>query len=267
MIAPGVVKSSKRGTRQPSESYVSGEFVVLRADVDSVPYRAIARLAAVAHNLPDFALIGGLAVIARLGQPHRATNDVDTVSDDQLGLFEALTAEGLERRGDSLMLEADLRLDVIDVSEGDADYLPYATHRLAFDTRTAVEFVIRPGHGRPSVSAAVDVARPCALLAVKLGISEGIGRQRDPRKVGSDAFDVARLLQRFGPDALADELRAVGDPALVDRVVELAGRRLVEEVDRTVAAIVRSSVQGVERIEPEQLELLGKGFIRRLQSD
>jgi len=244
---------------------VSGDLVVLGAEVDSVPYRAIARLAAVAHELPDFALIGGLAVIARLGQPHRATNDVDTVTDDQLGLFDALTAAGLDRRGDSVMLDADLKLDVIDVSEGDADYLPFATHRLAFDTRTAVELVIRPGHGGPSVSATVDIARPCALLAVKLGISEGIGRQRDPRKVGSDAFDVARLLQRFGPDALADELRAVTDVVLVDRIVELAGRHLVDEVDRTVAAIVRSSVQGVERIEPEQLELLGQGLIRRLR--
>jgi hypothetical protein len=57
---------------------VSGELVVLGAEVDSVPYRAISRLAAVAQELPDFALIGGLAVIARLGQPHRARPTTST---------------------------------------------------------------------------------------------------------------------------------------------------------------------------------------------
>lgn len=244
---------------------MSGDVVVLAAEVDSVPYRAVARLAEVGPRLPDFALIGGLAVIARLGRPHRATNDVDAVSDDQAGLFDALVADGLLRRGDSVMLDADLKLDVIDVSDGDDDYLPYATHRMAFDTRTAVELLVRPRTGGPTASATLPVARPSALVAVKLGISEGVGRQRDARKVGSDAFDVVRLLQRYGPDALADELSAVAERSLIERVSGLALRHLVDQADRTVAAIVRSSIQGVERIEPEQLELLGRGFIRRLQ--
>lgn len=216
-------------------------------------------------RLPAFALIGGLAVIVRLGQAHRATNDIDTVSDDQSGLLDALAADGFERFGDSVMLDDDLKVDVIDVSEGDADYLPYLTHRLAFDTRTPVQLVVQPHRGSP-ISAYVDVARPAALVAVKLGISEGIGRQRDPRKVGSDAFDVARLMQRLGPDALADELRSVADADFVARIAELAHRHLVIQVDRTVAAMVRSSVQGVERIDAAQLELLGESFVRRLMT-
>ena len=168
---------------------MSGESVVLVAEVDSVPYRAVGRLAEVAPRLPPFALIGGLAIIVRLGQTHRATNDVDTVSDDQPGLLQALVTDGLERIGDSVMLDRDLKVDVIDVSEGDPDYLPFSTHRLAFDTRRPVELVVQPHRG-PSTSAQVDVARPAALVAVKLGISEGIGRQRDPRKVGSATEDV-----------------------------------------------------------------------------
>src|SRR5256885_5510193 len=120
------------------------------------------------------------------------------------------------------------------------------THRLAFDTRTQVRLTVQPRRG-PSASASVHVALPAALVAVKLGISEGVGRQRDSGKVGSDAFDVVRLMQRFGPDALGDELRSLADPDLVARIAELARRHLVEQVDRTVAAMVRSSVQGVER--------------------
>jgi hypothetical protein len=244
---------------------VSGDAVVLVAETDSVPYRAVARLAEIAPGLPDFALIGGLAVITRLGQAHRATNDVDTVSDDQPGLLDALIADGLDRRGDSVLLDADLTLDVIDVGEGDLAYLPYATHRLAFDTRTALDLVVRPRQQGQSVAATVDVARASALVAIKLGISEGVGRQRDPRKVGSDAFDVARLLQRFGPDALADELTSIAEPDFIDRVATLAERYLVEQVDRTVAVMVRSSVQGVERIGPDQLEFLGRAFSARLR--
>jgi hypothetical protein len=242
---------------------VSGEPILLVAEVGSVPYRAVARLAEVTPRLPAFALIGGLAVIVRLGQAHRATNDIDTVSDDEPGLLDALVTDGFERIGDSVMLDSDLKVDVIDVREGDLGYLPYLTHRLAFDTRTPVRLVVQPDRG-PSISAYIDVARPAALVAVKLGISESVGRQRDPRKVGSDAFDIARLMQRLGPEALADELRSVADPGCVERIADLAHRHLVTQVDRTVAAMVRSSVQGVERIDAAQLELLGESFVRCL---
>lgn len=175
---------------------MSGESVVLIAEIDSVPYRAVGRLSELTPRLPAFALIGGLAVAVRLGQAHRATNDIDTVSDDEPGLFDALVTDGFERIGNSVLLGNDLKVDVIDVSEGDPGYLPYLTHRLAFDTRTPVHLVIQPHRGPPT-SVYIDVARPAALVAVKLGISESVGRQRDPRKVGSDAFDIARLMQRL----------------------------------------------------------------------
>lgn len=245
---------------------MSGEPVVLVAETGSVAYRAVHRLAELAPHLPRFALIGGLAVIARLGRAHRATNDVDAVSDDEAGLLDALLNDGLMRRGDGVMLDVDLSLDVIDVGEGDPDYLPYATHRLAFETCTPVDLIVRPDGTGLSTSATVDVARASALVAIKLAISEDVGRPRDAHKVGSDAFDLARLLQRFGPDALADELKAIAETRLVERVAELAERHLVDQVDRTVAGIVRSAVLGVERIEPEQLELLGSAFTRRLFS-
>lgn len=243
---------------------MSGDPVVLAAEVDSVPYRAVARLADIAAELPGFALIGGLAVIMRLGQAHRATNDIDTVSDDQTGLLDLLVAGGLDRRGNSILLDADLKLDVIDVSEGDPDYTPYATHRFAFDTRTPVEILVRPTDGAPT-SVTIDVARACALVAVKLGISEGVGRQRDTRKVGSDAFDVVRLLQRFGPDALADDLTELAPRGFAERISALAQRHLVDNADRTAAAIVRSSIQALQTIAAVQLELLGHAFTRRLQ--
>ena len=99
-----------------------------------------------------------------------------------------------------------------------------------------------------------------------MGIGEGVGRQCDPRKVGSDAFGEARLLQRFGPDALADELSALADARFVGEVRRLALRHLVDEVDRTASAIVRSAVQGVQAVRAEQLEVLGRAFVRWLET-
>ena len=171
--------------------------------------------------------------------------------------------------GDSIQLDADLKLDVIDVSEGDPDYLPYATHRFAFDTRTPVEITVRPNTGGTPVSVTVDVARGLRLLvAVKLGISEGVGRQRDTRKVGSDAFDVVRLLQRFGPDVCSPTT----SPSSQRRGSSTgsacsAERHLINNADRTAAAIVRSSIPGVQTIAADQLELPrprfhGAGYIR-----
>jgi hypothetical protein len=242
---------------------VSGE-VVLVAPAGSVLERAVEKLDEVAAALPPFALVGGLAVMIRLGQAHRATVDLDAVTDDQQHFVEVLVDRGLERRGDSVMIEPDLKLDILDVSGGDPEYVPYRTHRFAFDTRDAVDVRVVTSGGAVSASATVPAARSSALVAMKLGISEGVGRQRDPNKVGSDVFDVVRLLQRFGPDVLADELRALADAFLVEAVARLATRHLVAEADRTAAAVVRSSVQGVERVPPEQLELLGAAFARRL---
>lgn len=68
----------------------------LAADAGSVAHRAVARLHDLVPTLPAFALIGGLAVIVRLGQAHRATNDIDAVSEDQVGLLEVLVAAGYD---------------------------------------------------------------------------------------------------------------------------------------------------------------------------
>ena len=72
---------------------MSGEpQVLLVAEAGGVPFRAIGRLDALSRSLPPFALIGGLAVIIRVGEAHRSTNDVDTVSAEQRLLLEVLVA-------------------------------------------------------------------------------------------------------------------------------------------------------------------------------
>ena len=77
---------------------------------------------------------------------------------------------------------------------------------------------------------------------MKLGISEGVGRQRDPRKVGSDVFDIVRLLQRYGPNALADELVSLADAALLSAGERLASRHLVADDHSATTLMLRAGV-------------------------
>lgn len=61
---------------------MSGERIVLAGDADGEAARLVrttARLAGV--DLGPHALIGGLAVMCRLAAVHRATHDVDTVTE------------------------------------------------------------------------------------------------------------------------------------------------------------------------------------------
>ena len=227
--------------------------------------RAVAKLDELLRTLPPYALVGGLAVSVRLGFTHRTTLDLDAVTDDQRQMVDVLVDAGNERRGDSVILGPDLKLDVLDVSEGDPEYIPFLTHRFAFDSRAAVSVRVIGESGEELATATVPTARPSALVAMKLGISEGVGRQRDPNKVGSDAFDVLRLLQRYGPEVLADELIAFASPALTDSLEWLATQHLVDGADRTAGAIVRSSVRGVERVPADQIERLGNELVRSLR--
>lgn len=47
-----------------------------------------------------------------------------------------------------------------------------------------------------------------------------------------------RLLQRFGPDALADNLTERGSLDLIAKINALAQRHLVDNTDRTASALV-----------------------------
>src|SRR5690606_29222498 len=73
---------------------------------------------------PELRLIGGLAVMCRVGSPHRATVDLDAVARDLEGIHPdlvrlAVTAAG----GGQYRFAGDLDLDVIDVAPLPTDEL------------------------------------------------------------------------------------------------------------------------------------------------
>ena len=77
---------------------------------------------ALAQLPPEMRLIGGLAVVCRVGVPHRATVDLDALTRN-LELFDptlqrlALSSSG----GGQYVMPGRLDLDVIDVAPGSAD--------------------------------------------------------------------------------------------------------------------------------------------------
>lgn len=166
-------------------------------------------------DLPDAALIGGLAVTIRVAapnSPYRATGDVDLVTgDDTPTLVEILTRE--QDITEPVVID-DIEVDVIAtgaVANKDLDGIDdgprlfVASHRWAFDTAGTVAVATAASLDDPRT---IRVATPAALVAAK---SHAVGFARSQRrstKHASDLLDVYRLVAVHGPDEIAAALHA-----------------------------------------------------------
>lgn len=186
-------------------------------------------------SLPgELRLIGGLAVMCRVGSPHRTTVDLDAVARDLTGLHDsiarmAVTASG----GGQYRFEGALDLDVIDVAPQPIDELvaellaadePLTDLELnvvaltwAHDRTTALDIVAVDEAGGERLAEARDrqVATTSGLVAMK-ATAVPLRASTRPEKRASDLYDLARLLVAAGPDpatlagmpaALADVVR------------------------------------------------------------
>jgi hypothetical protein len=169
----------------------------------------------VLRDLPEeFRLIGGLAVLCRVGVPHRATVDLDALARNLAG-FEpelrrlAVSAAG----GGQYRMAGDLDLDVIDVSPDDADALVaelvgraggepltdlevnVVAHTWAHDTAAPVDLaVVSEVDGALLASAPARlVASPGGLVAMKAA-SAPLRASSRPEKRASDLYDLTRLV-------------------------------------------------------------------------
>lgn len=190
--------------------------VLLSGRVGGTTHREVALLASLP---PELRLIGGLAVMCRVGSPHRTTVDLDAVARDLSGLHDsiarlALTASG----GGQYRFEGALDLDVIDVAPvpiGDLVEQLVATGEPLTDLELNVV----------SLTWAHDGATPLDVVAVDEGsgdrLAEAPGRQvattsglvamkataiplrasTRPEKRSSDLYDLSRLLLAPGPAA------------------------------------------------------------------
>jgi hypothetical protein len=190
-------------------------------------------------SLPvELRLIGGLAVMCRVGSPHRATVDLDAVTRGGANLHVDLAALAVSAHGGGqYTFEGALELDVIDISPDRADALaaqlgwPDAdlsdlelnviAHTWAHDTATALDLVAvdEETGGRLATAPGRLVASALGLVAMK-ATTVSLRASSKPEKRASDLYDLGRLIEtgalRDLPDALplplrepiADRLRA-----------------------------------------------------------
>lgn len=148
-------------------------------------------------------VVGGLAVLARLSQPYRATVDLDVVDRMRGGVsqLEVLrAADGAEAVEPAAVLlptrHGAVKVDVLEVrqveldrpSDDPGDRLHASAHAWAHDSATdiAVEVITRGGE---RVEATTPVAEPGPLIAMKL---QAI-MNRAVNKQGTDLLDIVRL--------------------------------------------------------------------------
>jgi len=233
--------------------------------------RAAARLADA--NLGAFAVVGGVAVTARLGRAHRATADIDTVVDDDtppsaldvLRHLDGATPD--ETRAHRVYLDG-TKVEVIGtgaVTEPDLDGLDdrqilfVAAHRWALETATPVTMT-----ADCAVRATVPVARASALVAMKLHAIQDrrVGGGLDKR--ASDAWDIYRLLIDLDTAKTAAELRST--LATLRRVVVAAANEIL--VDRAVrtSSWLRSGDAQMASVRADDLVAAGTDLLTRLNS-
>lgn len=234
--------------------------VVLSGRRDGTTHREVELLA----SLPaELRLIGGLAVMCRVGSPHRTTVDLDAVARDLDGLHEsiarlAVTSPG----GGQYRFAGDMDLDVIDVAPVPTDELVaeltdagealsdlelnVVSLTWAHDTATPLDVVAVDELDGAPLAKATDrlVASISGLVAMK-ATAIPLRASTRPEKRASDLYDLARLLLLPGDDraALADMPTLLAGPVaarLQQWFVDDAGR------DRTFRDIRRFDEPAVD---------------------
>jgi hypothetical protein len=172
---------------------------------------------ALANLPPELRLIGGLAVLCRVGAPHRATVDLDALTRNLDAFDPALQRLALSHSGGGqYVMPGDLDLDVIDVAPdsteelldallgeeaaGDGELsdleLNLVGHTWAHDTATSMAISVLDDQGVPLVLDVERLVAGTAGLVVMKATTVPLRVSSRPEKRASDLYDLARLLTR-----------------------------------------------------------------------
>jgi hypothetical protein len=204
---------------------VNAQPILLSGREDGTTHREVALLASLP---PELRLIGGLAVMCRVGSPHRATVDLDAVARNLDRIHPdlarlALTSAG----GGQYRFAGDLDLDVIDVAPlptdellaqleaGDVELtdleLNVVAHTWAHDGAQPLDIVAVDEHSGARLAAAPGrlVATAAGIVAMK-ATTVPLRASSKPEKRASDLYDLGRLL--VAGRLTAADLRALPEP-------------------------------------------------------
>ncbi|MDP3712308.1 MAG: hypothetical protein Q8R60_07480 [Mycobacteriales bacterium] len=227
------------------------------------------------QDLPEHALIGGVAVMTRLAQAHRVTLDVDQVLRETVpSTVDSLVARrAAQRVGAHVELPGGVRLDVIstleqpleeaDLPDDDADRLFLLAHEWALVSAERVELSVHvAGATRPAALAALPVATAPALFVAKLQAATR-RPQATLAKRGTDVDDARRLLESVGSAAVARGIADAPD-GLTALTARLVDRLLVQDSERSVLWIKQAGAPGGGAVSPDELRDLGLRLHRAL---
>lgn len=221
----------------------SGAEIVVLEGAAMVPLtRAVAALTRA--GLDRFAVIGGVAVTARLAQAHRATVDVDTVVDetrppDAVDALLELPGATRDPSGANRVLVEGTKIEILGVgpiAEGDLEGLPakhalfVAAHVWALDTAEPLSLIAAAGD---DVRATAPFATPAALVAMKLHAIEDRSPSKEQDKRAGDAWDIYRLLIDRDADGTIRAALAGASPTLRHLVADAVDRVLITGATRT----------------------------------
>lgn len=210
----------------------------------------------------DFALVGGLAVMVRLGGAHRVTNDLDGVFDnpDEDTAASLVTAGVAEAAGDAAGIVIDgTKLDVIDtqplpavvedVAPDPGDRLFVCAHRYAYEAATPLVV------GSAGATAMIRVATPAALVACKAHALRFGRPQRRATKRPGDLFDLYRLALDHHDEVLASLDTA---PWHLRRQVASALHEDLADLEQAAATLRSSPAAELAAVGPDDvIDVLG----------
>ena len=225
-----------------------------------VMVRLVGAIPRVQEILGTPVIVGGLAVMSRLGRAHRATQDLDALrrrAEGQPSGLEVLEAAGAvdmnEVGGFLETARGTVRVDVLDAGPHDldrqfsdpTDRLEATAHRWALDTATFMRIEansIDETRAVETVLAEVLVARPGPLVAMKLKASV----DRGAAKQATDLLDVVRLVtDPVASRHVAREFTAVDAQVRTD-VAHHAAQQFFDRRPQTRRMIRNLNVAGID---------------------
>lgn len=182
--------------------------VLLSGRANGTTHREVALLGSLP---PELRLIGGLAVMCRVGAPHRATVDIDALARSMPELHSVLSRLAVTATdGGRYSFAGDMSLDVIEVSPDPATQLTQLlldegtlsdlevnaiAHVWAHDTATRLDIAAVDELSGQPLAEATDrlVATAPGLVAMKAS-TIALRASSKPEKRASDLYDLGRLL-------------------------------------------------------------------------
>jgi hypothetical protein len=213
-------------------------------------------------------VIGGLAVLSRLGIAYRATSDLDTASRRALGeppqLDVLMRQPDVTRAGPAGVWiptsAGTVQVDVIEVtdaelsqlSEDETDRLAVLSHAWAIQTATPVRIRAIGLADEANTEVTTLVAEPGSLIAMKLQsvMNRPVAKER------TDLLDIVRLLLDpvAGPSARAQLGKA--DTQLAEDAQLHAQRWFVDMKDRTLR-LIRELPEGAD-VDVDAIQLVSE---------